>query len=138
MKKIRFLCFPALLLLAGFLFMNFVPVSLPVHYELKRSGVDFAVFHYNHAGNVDEYFKVQGCEWDFSDIKIKHVEYRPKTSLALVDTNGIRYVFVTTQENAPAAAEKVKVFNVTGFGHFEVKGGTGWSLEKMEQHAFEQ
>lgn len=135
MKKMRFLFFPVAALLLGFVSLNFVSGTLPSAFEIKRSGADFAVFHYTPLGQVDEYYKVQGCDWDISNVSIKHVEYRPKTDLALVDSNGNRYVFITKPENEPAD-KSVKTFQVIGFGHFEMKDGVGWPLEKMEKHAF--
>lgn len=109
--------------------------AMPLVYEVKRSGDDFAVFHFNREGKVTEYFKVQHCNWDVTETSILHVEYAEST-LTLIGSNGIRYVFTTKPESV-FAEESSRIFtDIAGVGHFELKDGSGWDLQKMEAHAF--
>lgn len=124
------------MLLSGAMLLNAIaPLAMPLVYEAKRSGDDFAVFHFNKEGKVTEYFKVQHCNWDVSETNILHVEYTEGT-LTLIGSNGIRYVFTTKPESV-FAEESSRIFTeIAGVGHFEIKDGTGWDLQKMEAHAF--
>ncbi|MBL7779851.1 MAG: hypothetical protein JNM22_01455 [Saprospiraceae bacterium] len=136
MKRIRISFLTATVLLSSVLLLNaFSPISMPLVYEARRSGEDFAVFHFNREGKVTEYFKVQHCTWDVSETSILHVEYAEST-LTLIGANGIRYVFTTKPESVSAEESSRLFTEIAGVGHFELTDGSAWDLQKMEAHAF--
>lgn len=112
---------------------NAPPATAP-SFELKRSGSDFAAFHYNAQGKISEYFLVQVCDWNILETEIVRAEYTEGNDIAFTGKNGHKYIFSIKQP--PSNDGSVHRFNVAGIAHFKVLKTEGMDLKEMEEIAF--
>lgn len=92
--------------------------SSPVSFELRRSGSDFAAFHYNAQGKVSEYFLVQVSDWNIAETEIDRAEYTEGNDITFTGKNGHTYIFSIKQP--PSNKGNIHIFNVAGIAHYKM------------------
>lgn len=103
-------------------------------FELKRVGNDFAAFHYNAQGKVQEFFLVQGSDWNIAETSVTQAVYNESIDLQLTGSNGTRYIFSL---RAPAGVQgSIHTFSVAGIAHVKTLKPEGLALKDMETIAF--
>lgn len=134
MKK-KFLILPSFALLLFFnsdVFQQFCPTNVLPDFELKRVGNDFAAFHYNAQGKVQEYFLIQGSDWNIAQTSISKAVYNESADIQLTGANGNTYIF--SLRSPTSVRGSIYTFSVNGIAH--VKSSAGLSLKDMETLAF--
>lgn len=105
------------------------PYSPPT-FELKRSGNDFAAFHYNQKGKVYEYYLIQVSDFFPFETDIQQAVYTEGSDITLVGKNGHTYVF--SIKDRASNSSTVHKFSVAGIAHYIINDQDGLALKDIQ------